>query len=263
MTRPLSADTGVVEAAHTSWRPLGRLLVERGLLTDDQLEHALDEQSITGRRLGEILVRAGFVSDAALASALAEQYGFERTSETGFGTGLRAQIQRRQAPAEADGEAPMLRLVPDPEHESDAETLAALDDVLHLPQLEEHWARLAEAEERLAGAERDAERRRAQAVRFLARLRRREAELAALPLPLPVEPEPEPEPVHGWLAFARVGDGYELVERDGTAPPPQALVALPELSPVTFVVEKVARSPLPGDRRPCAYVDVAPPLNLR
>src|SRR6187200_222998 len=37
------ADSEFVEAAHITWRPLGRLLVEQGLLTGDELERALAE----------------------------------------------------------------------------------------------------------------------------------------------------------------------------------------------------------------------------
>ena len=84
-----------MEAARIAWRPLGRLLVEQGLLTDDELERALVLQQATGKRLGETIVELGFVSGPDLASALATQYGIELTVETGFGTGLRAQIQRR------------------------------------------------------------------------------------------------------------------------------------------------------------------------
>src|SRR5437667_4877314 len=89
-------DIPVVEAARIPWRPLGRVLVEQGLLSEDELERALEEQASTGRRLGETLVELGFVSHAALSRALTERSGLEPTSETGFGTGLRAGIERRK-----------------------------------------------------------------------------------------------------------------------------------------------------------------------
>jgi len=54
---------------------LGRLLVERGEISEDQLEQALGRQSETGLRLGEVLRAAGTVSAKALAEALAEQQG--------------------------------------------------------------------------------------------------------------------------------------------------------------------------------------------
>ena len=84
-----------MEAATIPWRPLGRILVEQGLLTSEELEAALAQQEKTGRRLGETIVECGFVSGPELSSALAAQYGIELTTETGFGTGLRGQIQRR------------------------------------------------------------------------------------------------------------------------------------------------------------------------
>src|SRR6185436_5608894 len=59
----------------TPWLPLGELLVERRLLSQRQLELALQEHQRTGRRLGEVLVAFGFVSEQALASTLLEQVG--------------------------------------------------------------------------------------------------------------------------------------------------------------------------------------------
>ena len=61
--------------AQFPWRPLGTLLVEKGLLTAAQLDHALAEQRRSGRLLGQVLVVRGYVSGAALARALAEQHG--------------------------------------------------------------------------------------------------------------------------------------------------------------------------------------------
>jgi hypothetical protein len=60
-----------------SWRPLGKLLVELGLVTESQLERALAVQRDENRRLGEILVSRGLLSGSELAQALAEQHGVE------------------------------------------------------------------------------------------------------------------------------------------------------------------------------------------
>ena len=57
------------------WQPLGALLVERGLLTADELEQALAEQRRTGRVLGQVLVSRGYVSGSSLVQVLAEQHG--------------------------------------------------------------------------------------------------------------------------------------------------------------------------------------------
>lgn len=51
------------------------MLVERRLLSRQQLELALVEQQRAGRRLGEVLVGFGFVSEQALAEVLLEQVG--------------------------------------------------------------------------------------------------------------------------------------------------------------------------------------------
>jgi hypothetical protein len=59
------------------WRPLGKLLVELGLVTESQLERALAVQREEHGRLGEILVSRGLLSGAELAQALAEQHGVE------------------------------------------------------------------------------------------------------------------------------------------------------------------------------------------
>jgi hypothetical protein len=65
----------VMAAAQPIWAPLGELLVERGLLSQRQLDLALQEQKRTGRRLGEVLVAFGFVSHEALSNTLLEQVG--------------------------------------------------------------------------------------------------------------------------------------------------------------------------------------------
>jgi chromosome segregation ATPase len=144
-----------VTAAHVTWRPLGALLVEKGLLTAEELEDALAAQQTTGKRLGQILVDRGHVSGPALTNALAEQYGIELKTEEGFGTGLRAEIERRHStrrpPAAVENaaedtppEAPVETEPTDADGPGDV-ALAELE-----PQLEEHWARLAAAEADLA-----------------------------------------------------------------------------------------------------------------
>jgi type IV pilus assembly protein PilB len=66
-----------VEAAQLPWQHLGSLLINRGLLTVDQVKQAFEEQRLTGRRLGEIAVGHGWVTGADLAQALADQFGVE------------------------------------------------------------------------------------------------------------------------------------------------------------------------------------------
>jgi len=56
---------------------LGSLLIARGLLDPEQLELALDEQQRTHRSLGRVLIERGLVSEAGLVSTLASQLGLD------------------------------------------------------------------------------------------------------------------------------------------------------------------------------------------
>ena len=64
-------------ASDLNWIPLGRLLVEAGVVTGEQLEQALAVKEATGRRLGEIVVELGFAAPEVIAGALAQQYELE------------------------------------------------------------------------------------------------------------------------------------------------------------------------------------------
>jgi hypothetical protein len=68
--------------------PLGRLLIARGLLTEEQLIEGLLEQDRTGDRLGKVLIRLGFVDAPSVAMALASQHGGPLKTEYGFATGF-------------------------------------------------------------------------------------------------------------------------------------------------------------------------------
>lgn len=80
-----------------AWKPLGELLVERGLLTPSQLDDALDEQERTGERLGAILVARKAVVGAVLTALLAEQAGVELETQSGFGSGLFSKLARQES----------------------------------------------------------------------------------------------------------------------------------------------------------------------
>jgi uncharacterized coiled-coil protein SlyX len=248
-----------VEAAHIPWRPLGRLLVEQGLISEDELERALVEQAVTGRPLGETLVELGFVSGPALSRALAAQYGLELTTEAGFGTGLRVEIERRHPRGRG------VELVSHPQINQEA---AAAED-LHLGQLEENWARLAAAEERLAETERELttlrqkiHRQRAQSKRLIKRVRKRDRRLAELSEIEPNEPaqsveeapsQRQVETPLGHLIFAQLADRYVLVERDVDPPEAGTMIEVPEIGEGTLLVDRIGTSPLPDDPRPCAF----------
>ena len=59
------------------WIPLGQLLVDGRILTEEQLRRVLEEKAATDQRLGEIAVSLGFTTERAIAGALAEQYELE------------------------------------------------------------------------------------------------------------------------------------------------------------------------------------------
>jgi type IV pilus assembly protein PilB len=60
-----------------STQPLGEQLVERGVLTKDQLQVALKEQGRTGKRMGEVLVSLGFCSEDDISKSVANQAGVQ------------------------------------------------------------------------------------------------------------------------------------------------------------------------------------------
>ena len=56
---------------------IGDRLVSMGVITEDQLNVALQEKKITGNMLGQIMVDLGFIDEEMLISFLAESSGFE------------------------------------------------------------------------------------------------------------------------------------------------------------------------------------------
>jgi hypothetical protein len=57
-----------------------------------------------------------------------------------------------------------------------------------------------------------------------------------------------------YLLFIVKPSGYELQERDGEPPEPGEQI---EVDNRRYLVSKLAASPLPGDERPCAYLQAA------
>jgi hypothetical protein len=180
-----------MDAADTGWRRLGSVLVEAGLVGERDLVEALAEQERSGQRLGAILVARGLVSTAAVANALAEQHGGFLKTEHGFGTGLRALIDKSSVlESDAEPEAPPLSV--------------ALDSGASAKKL---------------------------------------------------EADPAGAPDLGHLLFVSTYQGYLLLRRSGSAPALGEELALPETPGARLVVTKVASSPLPRDRRVCAYLN--------
>ncbi|HPD83416.1 MAG: ATPase, T2SS/T4P/T4SS family [Alphaproteobacteria bacterium] len=55
---------------------MGDKLVSMGLITEDQLNVALQEKKITGKMIGEVMVDLGFIDDETLSAFLAQSSGF-------------------------------------------------------------------------------------------------------------------------------------------------------------------------------------------
>src|SRR5438552_5871913 len=60
---------------HVSRMAMGEMLIERRLITQSQLDTALEQQRAEGGKLGEILVGRGWIDRLTLASALSKQWG--------------------------------------------------------------------------------------------------------------------------------------------------------------------------------------------
>jgi type IV pilus assembly protein PilB len=70
---PLRLDHSYFE--HEVRPMLGSILVEKGWVSHERLDAALEEAKITGMRLGETLLARGWLFEPELAAALAEQAG--------------------------------------------------------------------------------------------------------------------------------------------------------------------------------------------
>jgi hypothetical protein len=210
-------------AAHPGWRRLGAVLVEAGLLSEHDLTETLADQERSGRRLGEILVARGLVSAAAVANALAEQHGSFLKTEHGFGTGLRALIGGSDAwesASPAPDPPPVSRIVPRQQFE--------LYDRQDPPPAEPSPVPPLEA----AVPDGSSDESPARAW----------------------EAEQQRETTPGHLLFVPTPHGYLLLQRDGDAPAIGETLELPGICDGGLTVAKLSPSPLPHDRRPCAYL---------
>jgi type IV pilus assembly protein PilB len=57
-------------------KPLGQILVERGVITFEQLEKSLAVQNKEGGLIGEVIVKLGFAKEDEIAHCLSLQFGF-------------------------------------------------------------------------------------------------------------------------------------------------------------------------------------------
>ena len=117
--------------------------------------------SATGGRLGDKLVELGYVTRHALAQLLAEQTGVEFDLDSGFGTGLLAELRRRKdgtdsveglpQPVAVDDmwEPTIIHSAPPARPTEKAERMSTFN------ALEDMWARLTAAEARIEELQRE------------------------------------------------------------------------------------------------------------
>lgn len=55
---------------------LGEVLIDAGMISEDQLRIALQEQKTRGKRIGAVLIELGFVTDSIIRDALSENTGY-------------------------------------------------------------------------------------------------------------------------------------------------------------------------------------------
>ena len=65
-------------------RQLGEILISEGVLTEQQLVDAIDQQRMRGQTLGRTLIELGMLSEPQLVRALATQVGMEFVELTTF-----------------------------------------------------------------------------------------------------------------------------------------------------------------------------------
>ena len=160
---------------------MGAQLINRGLITEEQLTVALDEQRMSGGQIGAILVKRGFVTPELVALALATQHGGVLKTEYGFAMGFG---QTLESPAvideppvsvhlsKVDAAVAIAAAAPPADLETDR---AAVREELELASGES--MRLGEANERLGALRVELEQSLAQESQRVAALER---ELAAL-----------------------------------------------------------------------------------
>ncbi|HEX6332425.1 MAG TPA: ATPase, T2SS/T4P/T4SS family [Actinomycetota bacterium] len=111
-------------------KQLGQILLEQGLLNQEQLDRALDEHRNTPKSLGRVLIDLGYIRERDLVRALAEQVGLEFVDlsdyriDAGVATMIPETICRRyRAIAIGDRDGKLLVAMSDPAN------VYALDDI--------------------------------------------------------------------------------------------------------------------------------------
>jgi len=202
-------------------RPIGSLFVEKGFVTQEELDDALLEQRESGQRLGEILVERGHVSRIELASVIGDQLGELRLLRGGLTDNNPVPSTQPQADAGPDTTELEQRIA------NQAESIDALLD------------RINELEEVLAESTVTSYELRVQELE--ARLARSQELLRAAEARIGVEGGAEPAQ-SAQFVYAETTEGYRLLSWLGPAPE-RAATASPDAEPAAaeriVVVERV------------------------
>ena len=131
------ADAALTRESASTRKPLGKTLIERGVLTEDQLRIALLEQKARGLPLGKVLVLLGFLTEQTLRETLAQNLGHRQVDLTRMVPSpvalelVPAEFakQHRVFPVAADSDARILTVAsPNPNDVAMLDRLAALLD---------------------------------------------------------------------------------------------------------------------------------------
>jgi len=178
-------------------RPIGSLFVEKGLVTQEELDDALLEQRESGQRLGEILVERGHVSRIELASVIGDQLGELRLLRGGLTDGKPAPSAQPEAGAGPDTTELEQRIANQAESiDALLDRINELEEVLAESTVTSYELRVQELETELARSE---ERRRAAEAR------------------VGVEGGAGPAP-SAQLVYAETTEGYRLLSWLGPVP---------------------------------------------
>jgi hypothetical protein len=258
-------------ASNESWRRLGDIFVERGFVTPEQLEQALERQRETGERVGEALVAQGSISKFELAGALAEQMSVLGEPDTSAAEASEATVVElaprleepvaSTEPITGDGEDPLSVAVPEPVASVEPEPVASFEPEL-LPSAEPEPVLSAEPElvpsvepEPVASSGLDSMASvEPEPVASLEAAPSAQSE----PMPAPTFlrtslPSPVPKSPFGWVAFASTTTGYRLVHLSGPIPMVGETIDVPDVG--ELLVLRLGRSPLPADHRTCVFLE--------
>lgn len=103
---------------------LGALLLSAGLITQEQLDESLTLAQTAGKPLGHVLVERGLVPAHSIAMALADQHGGPLKTEFGFATGRGTTPRPAALPGPAVKAPPVLRLAAAPLRDGSAAPVA-------------------------------------------------------------------------------------------------------------------------------------------